>query len=130
MRRYIRQPEGSNLCGQTCVAMIADIPLEESITAFGKRSCTTTKDVIKALRSLGISCGDSLISLKKQEKTPTCMVVLHFEGAKHTHWTIYHDGLYYDPASGIGSGYPAGVRETSFLPVEYARAEEVAACGS
>lgn len=97
--------------------MIADITLEDSISAFGKRGCTTTKDIIKALRSLGITCGDSLIRIKKQQKSPLCMVVLHFEGAKYTHWTVYSGGIYYDPAAGIGDTYPAGVRETSFLPV-------------
>lgn len=113
----ILQPEGSWLCGQTCVAMLAGITLEESIAVFGKRSSTSTKDVIRALRSLGISCGDSLISLKKQAKTPVCMVVLHFAGVKYTHWTVYHNDLYYDPACGILKEYPEGFRETSFLPV-------------
>jgi hypothetical protein len=35
MIKWIQQPEGSSLCGQTCVAMIAGITLEESIGAFG-----------------------------------------------------------------------------------------------
>lgn len=121
---YVSQPEKSWLCGQACVAMLADITLTKSIAIFGKRSGTTTKDVIKALRSLGVNCGDKLISLKKQSKSPVCMVVLH-DNTKNTHWTVYCNGLYYDPAAGIGNVYPEIVRETSFLPIYNAKVYEV-----
>lgn len=121
MLKHIRQPSGSNLCGQASVAMIAGITLEKSIAVFGKRSCTTTKDVIRALRALGISCGNGLVRLKKgEQKSSVCMVVLHFEGAprSHGHWSVFYDGIYYDPASGVGDTYSKEVRETSYLPIE------------
>jgi hypothetical protein len=118
MIKWIQQPEGSSLCGQTCVAMIAGVTLEESIEAFGgKRSGTRTKDVVIALRKLGIN---------GQCYPDTCIVKLHFDGQKNTHWTIWHEGKFYDPEAYHnfflnefmgGNKYWEGVRQTSYLPI-------------
>jgi len=118
--KLVRQPKGSSLCGQACVATIAGVSLEESIMAFGgTRGGTSTKQVVDALRKLGVACGDNLVRLsKKSLKTPTCIVKLHFDGYKFTHWTVYHKGKgYMDPDFGPVKEYPSGVRETSYLPV-------------
>lgn len=117
--KLVRQPEGSSLCGQACVATIAGVSLEESIRAFdGTRGGTRTKQVINALRKFGIACGDKLLRItKKQNKTSTCIVTLHFDGCKGKHWVVYHEGRYLDPDVGIVTKYPSYVRETSFLPV-------------
>lgn len=116
----VRQPKNSNLCGQACVATIAGVSIEESIKAFdGTRGKTRTKQVAKALRKFGIECGDRLIRLSgKVNKTSFCMVRLHFNNAKHTHWTMYSNGLFYDPDFGILRAYPERVRQTSFLPIK------------
>lgn len=45
------------------------------------------------------------------------MVMLHYKDHKNTHWVVYNNGLYFDPAAGIMVGYPVGVRETSYLPI-------------
>lgn len=119
--KHINQPPGSSLCGQTCVAMIAGITLEESISVFGKSGETETREVITALNKLGISCGDKLIRVKKGvDLPPCCIIVLHYDGApmRHWHWVVYYGGLYYDPAESIGTGYKAGVKITSYLPVD------------
>lgn len=114
---FMLQPENSCLCGQTCVAMIAEISLEESISVFGKRSSTTTKDVINALRKLGISCGDRLLSAKKHEKPDVCICVLHYKDFKQTHWCVWNGEWYLDPAYGIIDEYGEGFRVTSYLPI-------------
>ena len=118
--KILLQPEGSSLCGQACVAMLAGITLEESIKVFGSRAGTSTKQVVEALRSLGVKCADGLTRITKSRgKSEACMVVQHFDGAKHTHWVVYLNGLYYDPSIGIiFPGYPDFVRETSFLEIK------------
>lgn len=113
----IMQPPGSWLCGQTCVAMIAGITLEQSIRIFGKRSGTTTKQVIRALRETGIECGDILIRARNHERPAFCMAVVHFRGERYTHWTIWKNGRYYDPAIGIIDEYPEDAWVTSYLPI-------------
>lgn len=114
----ILQPYGSNLCGQTCVAMLADISLEESIAVFGKRSATSTKDVVQALRTLGIECGDKMVRETKHTVRPgLCLCVMHFADTWRTHWTIWNGGVFYDPAIGIVTEYPEYARITSHLPI-------------
>jgi hypothetical protein len=115
--KLIRQPENSSLCGQACVATIVGVSLEESIAVFGTKGGTRTKQVIAALRKLGIKCGDGLVSLKKSQKPPLCIVKQHFDDCKHTHWVVYNNGLYYDPDVGVYREYVEGMRETSYLPV-------------
>jgi hypothetical protein len=123
---HIFQPPNSKLCGQTCVAMIAGITLKESIEAFGgKKGRTRTKDVVGALRKLGINCGDPpLTRLKGQDKPDTCIVKLHFDGTTNTHWVIWHEEIFYDPSlygdselNKTKNKYPEGVRQTSYLPI-------------
>lgn len=126
--KHIFQPPGSSLCGQTCVAMIAGVSLEESIAAFGKRSGTRTKEVVAALRKLGVNCGDPpLMRLREPWRLTnlpeTCIVKMHFDGSKTTHWAIWHNKRFYDPDErGHQSlyeniAYPSGVRITSYLPI-------------
>ena len=118
--KHISQPPGSSCCGQACVAMIAGISLKDSISVFGKGGETETREIVAALRKLGISCGDKLIRMKKGINPPLCCImVLHYDGVpiRHWHWVVYYYGLYYDPGEGIGIGYKSGVRITSFLPV-------------
>lgn len=118
--KHVSQPPGSSLCGQACVAMIANITLEESIAIFGKRGETETRELVAVLRKLGISCGDKLIRMKKGiDPPPCCIMVLHFEGVpmRHWHWVVYHKGWYYDPAEGVAKGYVPSVRITSYLPI-------------
>lgn len=116
--RLVLQPEGSSLCGQACVAMLADITLDQSITIFKRRGATTPKEVVSALHALGIKCGDKLLLARNHEMPPICMAKLHFAwDTAHTHWTVYNNGTFYDPAIGIVKEYPEGVRLTSFLPI-------------
>ncbi len=116
--KLIYQPEGSSLCGQACVAMLANVSLEKSVATFGKRGGTTTKEVVAALKALGVRCGNELLRTKNNAMTPVCIVKLHFDWDKiHTHWTIYNRGIFYDPAIGMTEKYQEGVRPTSFLPI-------------
>lgn len=103
MIQELRQPENSNLCGQTCVAMIASIPLEASIQVFGTRGRTRTRQLISALRALGISCGDRLVPIAPNKPLclpDTCIVKLKIDWRPkpHTHWTLWHQGRFYDPS--------------------------------
>jgi len=118
--KLVTQPQNSNLCGQACVATIAGKSIEDSIKAFGGKSGKTrTRDVVYALHTLGVECGDKLTRIsKKTGKTNCCIVKLHFDNTKNTHWTVFYNGLFYDPALGILKDYSEGTRQTSFLPIE------------
>lgn len=107
MLSHIKQPDGSSLCGQTCVAMAAGVSLERSIEVFGSRGATRTKQVIKALRELGLNpIGDKLTRRKGAEKAPAYGILkILFErfnevdGKIHewSHWALMWDGVLHDP---------------------------------
>jgi hypothetical protein len=117
--KLLRQPEDSSLCGQTCVAMLAGVSLEESIKVFDTKGGTKTKQVLATLKHFGVKCGDLTRLKNGVKKSPICIVKLHFKDCDDTHWTVYNCGIYYDPDLGVVAGYPKEwVRETSFLPIE------------
>jgi hypothetical protein len=129
MIKHFFQPLDSSLCGQTCVAMIAGISLEESIAAFGgTRGATRTKHLAEALQKLGVKCGDPPLTRLPNpwgwdDLPMTCIVKIHFEWTKVTHWAIWHNNRFYDPSE-FGHEllyknitYPPGVRVTSYLPI-------------
>ena len=113
----IRQPEDSNLCGQTCVAMIAGISLNESIKLFNSRGTTTTKNVYEALQKKEISCSDKAIRIKNNNKPKFCIVKIHYTGFKNLHWCIWNNNKYYDPVRGIRKKLDVFERETSFIKI-------------
>lgn len=120
--RYIRQPLNRGVCGQTCVAMVADVSLEAAIKASGETGGTHATHIIKAFNKLGVKCDQKLTRIKKNGRKPNlCMVVLHLEDGEK-HWTIFvrvEDKLeaYIDPVAGMLRGYREGIRETSYLQI-------------
>ena len=115
--KLVRQPEDSNLCGHACVAMIAGISLNESIELFNSKGTTTTKNVYEALQKKEISCSNKAVRIKNNNKPKFCMVVIHYSGCKNTHWCIWHNNKYYNPAYGIRTKLNVFERETSFIKI-------------
>lgn len=119
----IMQPEGSNLCGQSCVAMVAGVSLKQSIATFGKRGKTKTRDLVRALAALKVQCGNHLTRISKNIHPPaSCIMNMRWkdsQGRSHGHWIVRHQGKYYDPAYGIiCSEYPREWgRLTSYLEI-------------
>lgn len=54
--RHIQQPIGSNLCGQTCIAMILDTTIEAVCHEMGKRGKTRTKDLVRRCAATDTTC--------------------------------------------------------------------------
>lgn len=125
MRQWIKQPYGKNQCGQVAVAVIAGIPLDESIKLIGKKGCTATKDLVKALRSLGFQCPDRC---KQMPRPPLGIAQLHYPSRKRNrtwsanwHWVVVDGDKIFD---GSSHGNPDGTTKwlrnwkmTSYLPI-------------
>ncbi len=96
----VRQPDGSSLCGQCCVAMAAKVSLKDAIAAVGheKKRGTHTHEVIAALRKLGVGCSGKLkrVSRTKPILPQRAMVVIT-TGKTRWHWMLVWDGVVYDP---------------------------------
>lgn len=117
--RLVRQPEGTSLCGQACVAMAAGVSLDRAIRVVGhsKPRGTHTWEVVKALRNLGVSCSDRCrrISRNRPEYPSKAILVVRQNGNRLYHWVYYEEGVFYDPED----RWPRydGWRVTSFLEI-------------
>ena len=109
--RQLFQPGGSKLCGQTCVAMIADVSIEKAIELVGHGHRTRTKEIVKALRKAGVECKGGLVKISSKNRLPeTCLVNVLYD-KNHRHWIVKNDGVFYNPDPGEGG------RMTSFLEI-------------
>lgn len=93
------QPKGSNLCGQSCVAMVCGFTLDQSISLVGKRGLTKTKDLTPVINQF-YNTNSCLTRLKKIEDLPTQGLLKVTWKSKGSHWVLIRDGFIYDPAFG------------------------------
>jgi hypothetical protein len=115
--KLVRQPDGSPLCGQACIAMVLDIALEESIAKFKSRGQTKTQQLVKILRANKIKCGGKLERIRDLAELPDFCIVnacWFSKGKRKKHWVVKWDNCFYDPAAGIVKKLD-GLRITSFL---------------
>lgn len=104
---HVVQDKPSN-CGQSCVAMLAGITIELAEKIIGHGHETRTRELVAALRSLGIQCGDRLRRMTPYTELPATAIVKvvryrHGRPCVHdAHWVVRHDGDIYDPAATRG----------------------------
>lgn len=116
--KLVKQPKGSSLCGQACVAMLAGVSLEESTETFRTKGCTRYKALIQALRQLGVESAE-----KWKMGHPTGDAIIRFTNQELgcSHWVVFFKGKYYDPAGGVYRKLPKCLRKakaTSYLSVD------------
>ena len=102
----IIQPE-DGLCGQSCVAMLAGISLEETINIMhcSEWQATIAK-IIGALNYFGFEHSEEIIYTlgNPDVKLPKCAVILEKMG-RFSHYLVTFDGKYYDPNLGVMEHY-------------------------
>jgi hypothetical protein len=114
--KLVRQPHGSNLCGQACIATICNITLEESIMLVRTSGKTKTKHLKRALHAMSIEHGNKRIRGLPKEGS----ALLYWTGDAGCHWTVWHNKKHYDPAAGTFRKTPnhlSEARVTSHLPI-------------
>lgn len=120
--RYLFQPLGSNQCGQTCVAMLLGIPLNDVINEMGEDGVTTTRDLVTILQTHGFETSNRRERIAKSTKLPDiCILSMKIEGQPNWHWVLYVNGKYLDPDEGPLSRYPRNnnaFRFTSYIEIK------------
>lgn len=113
--KLLLQPSYSRLCGQTCLAMLANITLAHAIVLVEHEHGTRTKELIKAFRKLNWSCPDRLIVLRGTLLTTLehALVKVIFPPSSRSHWIAVHGGTVFDP---MPDSLALG-RATSHLPL-------------
>lgn len=103
-------------CGQTCLAMVSGLSVEEVERTLGKTGSTRTKDLVRWLRARGWRCPDRLVPF--QQYVPTlCIAKLarrRPDGRLEANWhwvVLTPSGALHDPSEGS-----RGVL-TSYLPL-------------
>lgn len=105
-------------CGQACIAMIVDKPIETVINDMKTDGPTSIGQLIDILDRYGIAHAErnTRISKKNPEPHPFSILTVHTDGG-YTHWTLLYDGKYYDPEFGLIEGEYTHGRITSFLGI-------------
>jgi hypothetical protein len=128
---WIEQPNGSRVCGQVAVAVLASISLDESCEVVGHRHGTSTRALVRALRRLGFDCADDCRSRTRPElglaQVHDTHGVLHLRNGEYIrrrrpgwHWVVVDGGRILDGSFGRADGtvtWPEGWRMTSYLEV-------------
>jgi len=116
--KLVRQPRDSNLCGQSCIATLANISLEDACLVVGTKGCTNTADLKAALDLLGIKHAERRT---RGEPSDTALLYFQSKDRKAAHWVLWHRKKYYDPAAGVFCKMPHHLEDsdmTSYLKVE------------
>lgn len=103
VKHYIEQPTNSKVCGQTCIAMVLGISLEEAIKLYGHRKATSFNDHKVILERFGYTLGEFIkIDNRKGFDLPDlCLVRIVKANNKVGHFIIHDNGKFYDPSRGV-----------------------------
>ena len=102
----IKQPH-DGLCGQSCVAMLAGISLDEAINTMHCGEWQATMDkIINALNYFGIDHSEEIIYTNGRADVtlPKCCVVMEKMG-RSSHYLVYFNGVGYDSNLGLIDDY-------------------------
>ncbi len=106
--KYIHEPTDLQ-CGQAVLAMLTGIPPKLVASELGNERETTLREMRSFLRGHGIWMADQRIQITGKEELPaTCLLSL--ETPRCWHWSLYCDGVFYDPEHGIMDDFPESAR--------------------
>ncbi len=101
---YLSQPD-SGSCGQTCLAMLAGISVEEvtKIMKSTKWQASMSK-VLETLDYFGFSYKKPVYTHGQKVDFPKCCII-NVRGIPKSHLLVYFDNVFYDPTSGVMHEY-------------------------
>lgn len=105
---YIHEPTPLQ-CGQAVLAMLSDKTVAEIIELVGTERETTLKQMLATLDSCGISYIPDRKAVTKKEELPN-IAVLSLETPHCWHWSLYFNGVFFDPEYGMLNDFPPSNR--------------------
>lgn len=101
---YLKQPQNGS-CGQTCLAMLAGIAVDEVIKIMKSTKWQASlSKVLEALEYFGFSYNKPVYTHGQKLEFPKCCII-NIRGDKKSHLLVYFDGVFYDPTFGIMHNY-------------------------
>lgn len=117
--KLVRQPEGSNLCGQACCATLCEITLDEACMLARTRGSTNTRKLKRVLHAMSVE-HDEKRTRGWPERDETALLYFQSKDRKRAHWVLYRKRKYYDPNAGTFRKLPKYLEDadmTSHLKV-------------
>lgn len=96
-------------CGQAVLAMLLNRPVKEITERCGTERETTLADMFRVLEEYGVSFSRTRIAVQKKEQLPK-ICILSLETPRCWHWSLYFDGIFYDPEHGVLADFPESRR--------------------
>ena len=107
--KYIREPTDLQ-CGQAVLAMILGVTPESVCRLLGNDRETTLKEMKYVLGLNGLETSPQRMeAASKEELPPFC--ILSLETPRCWHWSLYADGIFYDPEHGVMDDFPVSNRK-------------------
>lgn len=97
-------------CGQAVIAMLADKTPQDIVNLLQNEKETTLKEMFYLLDYYGISYDKQRKEVSKKEELPK-VAVLSLETPRCWHWSLYFDGIFYDPEHGVLEDFPEAKRK-------------------
>lgn len=105
---HIFEPN-SLACGQAVLAMVSNTDIEKIFDLVGTKKETTLNDMKNVLKALNIAISKSRVQAYKKSDLPK-VALLSLETPHCWHWSLYFDGMFYDPEYGILDDFPPSNR--------------------
>lgn len=96
-------------CGQAVLAMLAGVDVQEIFDLVKTEKETTLKDMKAALTALGISYNENRVEVREKKDLPR-VALLSLETPKCWHWSLFFNGVFYDPEYGVCDEFPPSNR--------------------
>ena len=102
--KYIKEPTPLQY-GQAVLAMLADVEVEDIVKLLDNARETTLKEMFFSLEYYSIKYIKEKKTVYSKEELPN-IAVLSLETPRCWHWSLYFDGVFYDPEHGILNNFP------------------------
>lgn len=113
---YIKEPTPLQ-CGQAVLAMLSGESVDKIIELTGTERETALKDMFGALDRLGIKYDKERKEVSNRSELPK-ICILSLETPRCWHWSLYRDGIFFDPEHGVLDDFPKSARKYYWRIVE------------
>ena len=106
--RYIHEPTDLQ-CGQAVLAMLLGVTAESVCEYLNNERETDLREMKRVLTENGVRFSPQRKQAYQKSELPR-VALLSLETPRCWHWSLYADGVFYDPEHGVLSDFPQSAR--------------------
>ena len=106
--QYIHEPTDLQ-CGQAVLAMLTGVPVQAVSEELGNERETNLKEMRGFLTAHGVWMSNERVPVTLRGELPA-LCLLSLETPRCWHWSLYCDGVFYDPEHGVMEDFPESGR--------------------